>query len=137
AALGAQAGALAAGAEAEQAGPSPDVVDLFNPVGAQRVRLLVAQGQLAQAAAWVAARGLDPGDQASYPREREYLLLARLLIAQNQPERALSLLRRLDDAAGGPKRTGSPVGIGTGTGLALGGRCPDGRGGGAPGGGPN
>jgi len=116
-ALGDQAGALAAAAKAEQAGPSLDVVDLFNPAGAQRARLLLAQGQLAQAAAWAAARGLDAGDPPSYPREREYLLLARLLIAQNQPERALPLLWRLDDAAAAQKRTGSLTEIGTVTAL--------------------
>jgi LuxR family maltose regulon positive regulatory protein len=117
-ALGDQAGALAAAAKAEQAGPSPDVVDLFNPAGAQRVRLLLAQGQLARAAAWVAAHGLDPGDQPSYPREREHLLLTRLLIAQDQPERALPLLRRLHDAAATQKRTGSLIEIGAVTAVA-------------------
>ena len=116
-ALGDQAGALAAAAKAEQAGPSPDVVDLFNPAPAARARLLLAQGQLAQAAAWAAARGLDAGDPPSYPREREHLLLARLLIAQNQPERALPLLWRLDDAAAAQKRTGSLTEIGTVTAL--------------------
>jgi LuxR family maltose regulon positive regulatory protein len=111
-ALGDRAAAGAAIGEAEQAGPSPDVVDLFNPAGAQRVRLLLAQGQLAEAAAWAAARGLDPGDQPSYPREREYLLLARLLIAQDQPQRALPLLGRLHAAAAAQRRTGSLVEIG-------------------------
>jgi LuxR family maltose regulon positive regulatory protein len=111
-ALGDRAAASAAIGEAGVAGPSPDVVDLFNPAGAQRVRLLLALGQLAEAAAWVAARGLDPGDQPSFPREREYLLLARLLIAQDQPARALPLLGRLHAAAAAQARTGSLVEIG-------------------------
>jgi LuxR family transcriptional regulator, maltose regulon positive regulatory protein len=117
-ALGDQVAASAAISEAREAGPSPDVVDLFNPAGAQRVRLLLAQGELAQAAAWVAARGLDPGDQPSYPREREYLLLARLLIAQGEPARALLLLGRLHASAAAQARTGSLVEIGTVTALA-------------------
>src|SRR6516165_2912233 len=117
-ALGDQAGALAAAAKAEQAGPSLDVVDLFNPAGAQRARLLLAQGELAQAAAWAAERRLDAGDQPSYPREREYLLLARLLIAQGEPERALPLLRRLQAAAAAQARTGSLIEIGAVTAVA-------------------
>jgi LuxR family maltose regulon positive regulatory protein len=111
-ALGNEAAASAAIGEAGVAGPSPDVVDLFNPAGAQRMRLLLAQGQLAKAAAWVVARGLDPGDRPGYPREREYLLLARLLIAQGEPVRALPLLGRLHAAAAAQARTGSLVEIG-------------------------
>jgi LuxR family maltose regulon positive regulatory protein len=118
-ALGDRAAASAAISEAGTAGPSLDVVDLFNPAGAQRVQLLLAQGKLAEAADWAAARGLDPGDQPSYPREREYLLLARLLIAQGQPERALPLLERLCAAAAAQARTGSLVEIGAVTAHAL------------------
>jgi ATP/maltotriose-dependent transcriptional regulator MalT len=111
-ALGDQTAATAAIREAGEAGPSSGVVDLFNPAGAERVRLLLAQGQLTKAADWVAGRGLDPGDQPSYPREREYLLLARVLIAQGEPGRALPLLERLHTAAAAQRRTGSLVEIG-------------------------
>jgi LuxR family transcriptional regulator, maltose regulon positive regulatory protein len=111
-AVGDQAGALAAVAEAEQTEPSPDVVDLFNPAPAARARLLLAQGQLAQAAAWAAARGLDAGDPPGYPREREHLLLARLLLAQGEPERALQLLERLQAAAAAAQRTGPLIELG-------------------------
>jgi LuxR family maltose regulon positive regulatory protein len=107
-ALGDHAGALAAVAEAERAGPSPDVVDLFNPAPAARARLLLAQGQHTQAAAWAAARRVDAGDPPSYPREREYLLLARMLLGQGEPDRARQLLERLH-AAAAPKRTGSVI----------------------------
>jgi ATP/maltotriose-dependent transcriptional regulator MalT len=118
-ALGDQPAASAAISEAGDVGPSPDVADLFNPAGAQRTRLLLAQGQLAQAAAWVAARGMDPADQPGYPREREYLLLARLLIATGEPERALPLLGRLHAAAAAQDRTGSLVEVRAVTALAL------------------
>jgi len=117
-ALGDRAAASAAVSEAAEAGPSPDAVDLFNPAGALRVRLLLALGELAEAAAWVTARGLDPGDQPSYPREREYLLLARLLTAQGQPDRALPLLERLQAAAAAQARTGSLIEIGAVTAAA-------------------
>jgi LuxR family maltose regulon positive regulatory protein len=118
-ALGDRAAASAAISEAGEVGPSPDVVDLFNPAGAQRVGLLLALGELAEAAAWVAARGLDPGDQPSYPREREYLLLARLLTAQGEPGRAVPLLQRLHAAAAAQARTGSLIEIGAVTAHAL------------------
>jgi LuxR family maltose regulon positive regulatory protein len=118
-ALGDQAAAAVALDEAVKAGLSPDVVDLFNPAGADRMRLLLAQGELAQAAEWAAARRLDAGDEPSYRREREYLLLARLLIAQSEAKQALPLLRRLHAAAAAQRRTGSLVEIGAVTVHAL------------------
>jgi LuxR family maltose regulon positive regulatory protein len=105
--------------EAERAEPSSDVIGLFNPASAERIRLLLAQGQLARAAEWAAARALDPGDQPSYPRECEYLVLARLLIAQGEPERALPLLARLHAAAAAQQRVGGLIGIGAVTARAL------------------
>jgi len=118
-ALGDQAAASEAISEAEETEPSPDVADPVNPAGADRVRLLLAQGQLAQAVSWAAGRGLDPGDQPSYPREREYLLLARLLTAQGQPEQAVPLLERLHAAAAAQARTGSLIEIGAVTAVVL------------------
>jgi len=59
-ALGDHAGAVAAVADAERVGPGPDVVEVFNPAGAERAQLLLAQGQLTRAAAWAAARGWTP-----------------------------------------------------------------------------
>jgi LuxR family maltose regulon positive regulatory protein len=111
-ALGDDAGALAAAAEAERVGPSADVVGLFNPAPAERARLLLARGQLAGAAAWAAARGLDAGDPASYPREREYMLLARVLLAQGDQDAARRLLGRLHAAAAAQQRTGSVIELG-------------------------
>ena len=104
--------ALASIREAERVGPSPDVVELFNPAPAEGARLLLAEGQLAQAAEWAAARGLDAGDPPSYPREREHLLLARVLLAQGDAERARHLLERLHAAAAAQQRTGSLIELG-------------------------
>jgi LuxR family transcriptional regulator, maltose regulon positive regulatory protein len=118
-ALGDQAAATAAISEAGEVGPSPDVVDLFNPAGAERIRLLLAQGQVAQAAGWAAARRLDPDDQPGYPREREYLLLARLLITQGEPERARPVLGQLHASAAAQERTGSLIELGAVTAQAL------------------
>jgi LuxR family maltose regulon positive regulatory protein len=118
-ALGDHAGALAAVADAERVGPSPDVVGLFNPAGAERARLMLSWGQPAQAAAWAVTRGLDADDPPSYSREGEYLLLARLLLAQGAPERAHRLLARLHAAAAAQGRTGSLAEVGVVTARAL------------------
>jgi LuxR family maltose regulon positive regulatory protein len=89
------AGALEAMDEAGQAGLSPQVITLFNPVPSQRARLLLAQGDTAAAARWTQQRGLRPDDEPGYPQEREYLVLARVLLAQDRPGQALTLLDRL------------------------------------------
>src|ERR671913_929900 len=120
-ARGDRAGAWEAIAEAEQAQPSPaaGVVDLLNPVPALRAKLAIVNGQVADAARWVQARGLDVEDPPSYPREREYLLLARLLVAEGDPERALELLERLRAEAAAQGRTGSVIEVRTLQVLAL------------------
>jgi LuxR family maltose regulon positive regulatory protein len=111
-ALGDQDGALAALAEAEQTGPSPDVAGLFNPAPAERMRLLLARGQLAEAAAWTVAKGLDAEDPPSYAHERDHLMLARVLLGQGEPDRAYRLVERLRAAATAQQRTGSLIELG-------------------------
>jgi LuxR family maltose regulon positive regulatory protein len=69
-------------------------------------RLWIAQGDLEAATRWVEARGLradagvaeSEGSDAGFEhhiRRREYIVLARLLIAQDRPAEALSLLELL------------------------------------------
>ena len=113
------AGALEAMGEAGQAGLSPQVIALLNPVPSQRARLLLAQGDVHAAAQWTTAAGLSPDDEPDYPREPAYLVLARVLLAQNDPGPALTLLQRLLDAAGSQGRTGSIVEIQALRALAL------------------
>src|SRR6266536_842330 len=72
------AGAREAMGEAGQAGLSPQVVALLNPVPSQRARLLLAQGDAHAAAQWAKAAGLGPDDEPDYPREPAYLVLARV-----------------------------------------------------------
>ena len=105
------AGALAAMGEAGQAGLSPQVITLFNPVPSQRARLLLAQGDTAAAARWTQQRGLRPDDEPGYPQEREYLVLARVLLAQDRPGQALTLLDRLLARAATGGRIGSVIEI--------------------------
>ena len=110
-AYGAVAEAIQAIGEAERAGPSPQVVALLNPVPSQRARLLLAQGDVQAAAELTMAAGLSPDDEPNYPQEPGYLALARLLVAQNQPGRALTLLERLLASAASQGRTGSIIEI--------------------------
>jgi len=113
------AGALEAIGEAGQAGLSPQVITLLNPVPSQRARLLLAQGDVHAAAQWTTAAGLSPDDEPDYPQEPAYLVLARVLLAQNDPGPALALLQRLLDAAAGQGRTGSIIEIQALRALAL------------------
>ena len=113
------AGALEAMGEAGQAGLSPQVITLLNPVPSQRARLLLAQGDVRAAAQWTTAAGLSPDDEPDYPREPAYLVLARVLLAQDDPGPALTLLQRLLDAAASQGRTGSVIEIQALRALAL------------------
>jgi LuxR family maltose regulon positive regulatory protein len=123
-ARGDAAGALEAMDEAGQAGLSPQVIALLNPVPAQRAQVLLAQGDVHAAAQWVAAAGLSAGDEPDYPLEPAYLVLARVLLAQDSPGPALTLLQRLLDAAASQSRTGSIIEIQALRALALAG-CGD------------
>jgi len=113
------AGAWEAMGEAGQVELSPQVIALFNPVPSQRARLLLAQGDVHAAARWTAAAGLSPDDEPNYPREPAYLVLARVLLAHNDPVPALTLLQRLLDAAASQGRTGSIIEIQALRALAL------------------
>jgi len=105
------AGALEAVGEAERAAPSPAVTSLVNPVPAQRARLLLARGNVPAAAYWTEQQGLRPEDEPSYPQELEYLVLARVLVAQDRPGEALALLDRLLAQAVAQDRIGSVIEI--------------------------
>jgi LuxR family maltose regulon positive regulatory protein len=113
------AGALEAMGEAGHAGLSPQVAALFNPVPWQRARLLLAQGDVQAAAQWTTAAGLSPDDGPGYPREPAYLVLARVLLAHNDPGPALTLLQRLLGAAASQGRAGSIIEIQALRALAL------------------
>src|SRR6266566_2954151 len=97
--------------QAERAAPGPGVTVLLNPVPVRRARLQLAQGDLAAAARWAHRRGLGPDDEPGYPREPEYLVLARVLLAQERLSPALALLKRLDVTAAAQGRTGSLIEI--------------------------
>ena len=110
-ARGDEAGALETMEEAARAGPSPAASDLLNPVPAHRARLLLAQGDIEAASRWTEERGLSPDGEPVYATEREYLVLARVLLARDLPSRALALLERMSAAAQRQDRAGSLIEI--------------------------
>jgi LuxR family maltose regulon positive regulatory protein len=116
-ATGDPASAREAIGEAIQAAPGPP--GLLNPVPAQRARLLMAQGDLAGAARWAQENGLAADDEPDYPREPGHLVLARVLLAEGRPGRALALLDRLYAAAAAKDRTGSLIEAGALRALAI------------------
>ena len=118
-AAGDASGAAEAMEEAFRALPSLDVVSFSNPVPAERARLLLAQGRVAEAADWLEERRVNETDEPAYAREREYLVLARLLLARSEPHRALAVLRRLAAQAEADGREGSLIEIGALQALAL------------------
>lgn len=82
----------------------------YYPAPAERARLLLAQGQVDQAARWVEERGLGAEDELSYLRERDHLLLARVLLAgRAAADRASPRLARLHTLAVDQGRTGSVI----------------------------
>ena len=67
----------------------------------------------------MAETGLHAGDEPRYPREPGYLVLARVLLAQQRPAEALALLDQLYAAAVARDRVGSVIEAGALRALAL------------------
>jgi LuxR family maltose regulon positive regulatory protein len=94
--------------------PLPNV----RPVAAQKARLLLKQGRLADARDWIRASDLSADDHLSYLREFEHTTLSRVLIAQFRAggvetaiQDAIELLERLLGAAEEGGRIGSAIEI--------------------------
>ena len=118
-AMGQADGAVADMNEACALQASPEVNSLWHPAAVERARLLLAHGKVAEAAPWTEERALTENDDVSYLREREHLVLARVLLARSHPRRALPLLERLDDLAASQGRLGSLIQIRALRSLAL------------------
>jgi LuxR family transcriptional regulator, maltose regulon positive regulatory protein len=110
-------GALDAMEEAGHFSPGP--AGLLNPVPVQRARLMLACGEVAEAAGWVRGSVVHAGDELRYPREPEHLVLVRVLLAEGRADGALLLLEGLDAAADRQHRPGSLIEIRTLRALAL------------------
>jgi LuxR family maltose regulon positive regulatory protein len=89
------------------------VAHLIARGAAVQAQLAQAQGDVAAAVAWADASGLSPMDDLSFSREVEYLILARVWIAQAGAwlQQALELLDRLLADAEAKARMGSVVDI--------------------------
>jgi LuxR family maltose regulon positive regulatory protein len=111
--------ALAAMNEACELRGNPNVVAMWNPAPSERARLLLVQGHIDEAKRWTEEHGLGPDDPLTYARERDYLVLARVLTTQGLPDRALRLLERLDRSATSQNRALSLIQIRTVRALAL------------------
>jgi LuxR family maltose regulon positive regulatory protein len=72
-------------------------------------RAWLAQDQLEAASQWAGERGLDADQDLPYPRETEYITVARILIAQGRPNEATTLLDRLLEAAEAGGRTSRAI----------------------------
>src|SRR5918996_309993 len=110
-AMGETDGALETMNEADDTEPSTDIASLANPAPAERARLLLLQGRAGEAAKWAEERGLTEQDEVSYSRERDYLVLARVLLASDEAHRALGILERLEALAESQARKGSLIQI--------------------------
>ena len=113
------AGALETIGQARRVKLSPQVVSLHNPIPVWWARLLLARGEVAEAAQWTRERGLGVTDEPGYPREGEYLVLARVLLARQEPDQALTLLEWLYAQAAEQQRTGSVIEVRALQALAL------------------
>jgi LuxR family maltose regulon positive regulatory protein len=112
-------GALDALDEAERTLPSRGITALLDPVPTMRVRLLLARGDVDEAARWIAAHGWERSDDLRFTRLREHLAVARTRLAQGRPGDAEALLARLHVRAVAQHRTGDVIEIQALRALAL------------------
>ena len=108
-AQGASGRALDAIHSAQQLTQQHNVTSLLTKAAAQRVRLGLAQGDVASGVRWAQERGLGSHHESDFRREFEHVTFARVLIAQEKPAEALRLLKRLLAAAEIAGRTGSSI----------------------------
>jgi LuxR family transcriptional regulator, maltose regulon positive regulatory protein len=118
-AMGEADAALQAMNEACRMYPTVGVASLFHPAPSERARLLLAQGRIEEAVRWTKERRLTADDDISYSKERDYLVLARVLLAQSEVGLALGLLEHLDALAESQGRTASVIEIRALRSLAL------------------
>jgi len=80
-------------------------------VEAYRAKLWTAQNEMDAVQDWVLSAGLDANGELDAYREDEYLILARVYIAQGETEKAANLLARLLERAEDAKKLGKVIEI--------------------------
>ncbi len=107
------AGALAAIREAERATIKAEMPLASAELAAHKVRIWLAQGDLAAATRWAEGAAQRPGQDRGYTRQIEAVTLARVLLAQGKLEQALSQLAACQQAAeeSGGRGWGVEIGI--------------------------
>jgi LuxR family maltose regulon positive regulatory protein len=80
-------------------------------MAAWQARILLAQDKLDAASQWVGERGLDADGDPTYLHEMEYIVLARILIAQGRLDETARLLQRLLEATETGGRTSRVIQI--------------------------
>jgi LuxR family maltose regulon positive regulatory protein len=84
---------------------------ITNQMTAWRARIWLAQDKLEAAVQWAGERELAADGKLTYLNEIEYMMLARILIAQQQLNESAGLLQRLLEAAEVGGRTSSMIEI--------------------------
>jgi len=112
-------GALDALQRAEQLSQQADYALVAALATELRVRLWLAQGNLAEASRWAEAHRIDGAGELDAAQEIEQMAVARVYLAQDELDAALRLLAWLLDAAQAKGRMGSAVKIETLRALAF------------------
>lgn len=76
-----------------------------------RAQVALAQGHLAQAERWSEEAGVDMNDEPVYEHETDYLMFARLRMAQSRARESVALLERLLAAHEAAGRTGNAISV--------------------------
>jgi LuxR family maltose regulon positive regulatory protein len=82
---------------------------ITNPMAAWKARLWLAQDKLEAASQWIRERGLDAGGEPTLQHEIEYIVLARILIAQGRLDESTRLLQRLLESTEAGGRTSRAI----------------------------
>jgi LuxR family maltose regulon positive regulatory protein len=98
--------------EVQRSTPAQDFSPwILNQLAAWQARIWVAQGKLSSASQWADTSGIEIDEELAPVHDFDYVVLARLLIAQGRLDEASRLLQRLLEAADAGGRTSKTIEI--------------------------